>query len=592
VIVGGAVGLVSWRRPPSGAVDLVSTDRNRFSPLFRSVSAAKLITLHPLLRTAAACLLVASARAESVWLQDVEFAVTHDAGFGNAVFVAGSATQLGAWDPTRAVRLNRTTNNIWRGKVALPRGVATTWRPFVRGESTSAFTNSAAITWLLSDATNTPPAPPPAPHNGKTIYYVTGWTNPHILWRVLGTTNWTNTPLASVSPGVFVLDGVGTPGRPLEFVPNNAGLLWDNHGGVSGANYLALPDAVWLRDGQIYDDQPPASFTAPRSVTNNIISSYTGITNRRVRVLLPRNYDLNTNKVYPVVYFHDGQNVFDPGGAFGSWSADAIITRDTAAGLLREMIVVAVDNSDARMSEYRPPGDLYGGADGIGDRYCDFLVNNVKPWVDTNFRVSPRREDHAIIGSSLGGLITHYIGMTSDVFGLLGICSPSYWIAPNFRNTVASAPNPDRRIWLDWGSSEGASMWDYGRPAATTLDGKGMVRGCDLQVMVGAGDEHNEAAWQRRLPELLRFLLPVTDGPNRLLLAHHGAPSTQIVWQSGTAIVQVPALRGFGYGLQTKTDLSAPGWTSSGETPAIDPWGVLQFSNSASGRSFYRIQIR
>ena len=561
--------------------------------MFRPVFAFTLSSLRFLPRIATVCLLVASARAESVWLQDVEFAVTNDAGFGNAVFVSGSAPQLGAWDPTRAVRLNWSEGNIWRGKFALPRGIATTWRPFVRGESANVFTNSAAITWLLSDATNTPPAPPPAPHAGKTIYYVTGWTNPHIQWRASGTTNWTNTPLAPVSPGVFLLDGVGTPGRPLEFAPNNGSGSYDNPGGVSGANYLALPDAVWLRDGQIYDHQPPASFTAPRFVTNtNITSSYTGITNRRVRVLLPRNYDANTNKVYPVLYFHDGQNVFDPGGTFGSWSADTIITRDTAAGLLREMIVVAIDNSNARMDEYRPPGDLYGGADGIGDRYRDFLINNVKPWVDDNFRVSPRREDHALVGSSLGGLITHYIGMTSEVFGLVGVCSPSYWIAPNFRATIAAGSKPDRRIWLDWGSAEGASMWDYGWPMAATLDSKGMVRGRDLQVMVGAGDEHKEAAWKRRLPELLRFLLPVTDGPNRLLLAHHGAPRAQIAWQLGGATVQVPALRGFGYSLQTKTDLGAPAWTSPGETPATDPWGALQFSNSASGRSFYRVQIR
>ena len=534
----------------------------------------------------------ASARAESVWLQDVDFAVTHDAGLGNAVFVAGSAPQLGAWDTTRAVRLNWSDGNVWRGKVALPRGIATTWRPFVRAESASAFTNSAAITWFSQDATNTPPAPPPAPHTGKTIYYVTGWTSPHILWNQPGTTNWINTRLTPVSPGVFLLDGAGTPGRPLEFVPNNGSGSYDNPGSVSGVNYLTSADAVWLRDGQIHDYVPPSSPTAPRFVTNTITSSYTGIPSRRVRVLLPRNYDRNTNKVYPVIYFHDGQNVIDPGGAFGSWSVDAIVTRDTAAGLLREMIVVAVDNSDARMNEYRPPGDLYGGADGLGDRYRDFLVNNVKPWIDANFRVSPRREDHALVGSSLGGLITHYIGMTSDVFGLLGVCSPSYWIAPNFRDAIAVAPKPERRIWLDWGSSEGSSMWNYGWPAAATLDGKGMVHGRDLQVMVGAGDAHNEAAWKRRLPELLRFLLPVTDGPNRLLLTHHGTPRAQIAWQAGEATVQVTALRGFGYSLQTKTDLNAPAWAPSGETPATDPWGVLQFSNSASGRSFYRIQIR
>jgi hypothetical protein len=258
------------------------------------------------------------------------------------------------------------------------------------------------------------------------------------------------------------------------------------------------------------------------------------------------------------------------------------------------MIVVAVDNTGARMNEYRPPGDNYQGADGLGDRYRDFLVNNVKPWVDVSFRTSPRREDHALVGSSLGGLITHYIGTTSDVFGLLGLCSPSYWIAPNFRVAVAAAPKPDRRIWLDWGSSEGASMWDYGWPAAETLDAKGMARGRDLQVMVGAGDGHNEAAWKRRLPDLLRFLLPVTDGPNPLLLAEKGRPSAGLTWQSDQVSVQVPALRGFRYELRGKTNLTDPAWTQLSDQRPADPWGTMTFipvvpTNAPS--QFFRVQI-
>ena len=576
----------------SGAVDLVSTDRNRLCPLSPAATTATFSPMRSLPRLAAACLLVASAGAESVWLEDTDFAVTHDAGFGNAVFVAGSAPQLGAWDTTRAVRLNWSTNNIWRGRVALPRGVATTWRPFVRGESAAVFTNSAAITWLLSDQIITPSVPPPAPHRGKTIYYDTGWTNPHILWNPPGTTNWINTALRPVRTGLFVLENAGAPGRPLEFVPNNGAGSYDNPGGVPNANYFARADAVWLREGQLYDYEPPATVSAPRVITNTITSSYTGIPERRVRVLLPRGYDQNTAKRYPVLYCHDGQNVFDPGGAFGSWSVDAIVTRDTAAGLLREMIVVAVDNSGARDHEYRPPGDNFQGASGLGDRYRDFLVSNVKPWVDANFRVSPRREDRALVGSSLGGLITHYIGMTSDVFGLLGICSPSYWIAPNFRNTIAAAPKPDRRLWLDWGSSEGASMWDYGWPVAEMLDAKGMVRGRDLQVMVGVGDAHNEAAWKRRLPDLLRFLLPVTDGPNDLLLAHHGAPSTRLVWQSGTATVQAPAWRGFRYELRGKTNLRDPDWTPLTDLTTADPWSTLDLPDTAADPAkFYRVWI-
>lgn len=540
----------------------------------------------------ATALLCAPVRADSVWLEETEFAVTNNAGFGNAVFVAGSAPQLGGWDTTRAVRLNWSSNNVWRGRIALPRGVATTWRPFVRGETAAVFTN--AVAWFAQDQTLTPPPPPPAPHGGKTIYYETGWGNPQILWNQPGTTNWIITPLTPVRPGVVKAAGLGLAGRPLVFVPNNAGTQWDNPGNVSGVNYTSTADVIWLRAGQIFDYEPPATVSAPRVVTAEITSSYAGITNRRVRVLLPRGYDENTTKRYPVIYFHDGQNVFDPGGAFGTWSADAIVTRDTAAGLLREMLVVAVDNTSARMNEYRPPGDNYQGANGLGDRYRDFLINNVKPWLDTNFRVSPRREDHALVGSSLGGLITHYIGMTSDVFGLLGICSPSYWIAPNYRNTHAAAPKPDRRIWLDWGSAEGAGMWDYAWPAAETLDAKGMVRGRDLQVMVGAGDEHNEAAWKRRLPELLRFLLPVTDGPNSLLLAENGASSAAIAMESGTVSVQIPAFRGWRYELRGKTNLTDPAWSPLADQRPADPWGTIAFQPAVSTNApqqFFRVYI-
>jgi hypothetical protein len=89
-------------------------------------------------------------------LADTDFAVTHDAGFGNAVFVAGSAPQLGAWDTTRALRLSWSPGHVWRGRVALPRGAATTWRPFVRGESPAASTDPGAVTWLEQDRTITP----------------------------------------------------------------------------------------------------------------------------------------------------------------------------------------------------------------------------------------------------------------------------------------------------------------------------------------------------------------------------------------------------------------------------------------------------
>jgi len=90
------------------------------------------------------------------WLADTDFTVTHDAGFGNAVFVAGSAPQLGAWDTTRALRLHWSPGHIWRGRAALPRDVATIWRPFVRSESPDDSADPGAVTWLEQDRTITP----------------------------------------------------------------------------------------------------------------------------------------------------------------------------------------------------------------------------------------------------------------------------------------------------------------------------------------------------------------------------------------------------------------------------------------------------
>ena len=543
-------------------------------------------------------MLLAAASAESVWLEDVGFEVTRDAGFGNSVFIAGSAAALGGWDVTKAVKLRWSGSNVWRGTVALPRGVTTHYRPFVRAESPSAFADAGSVLWLGSDAVASVTDSPAAPYRGKTIYYLSAWQTPHILWRNLGG-EWTNSALLPAGGGrfpgenLYALKGIGTPGRPLEFVPNDGGSQWDNPGGVANTNYTALPDAVFLQDGQVYDFRPPARPSAPRIVEEVVLSTREGIVPRRVRVMLPRGYDENPGKRYPVLYLHDGQNVFDPGGSFGSWSADATVTREIASGRIREILVVAVDNSSARMMEYRPPGDLYQGADGIGDRYRDFLIHNVKPWVDARFRTLPGASNHALIGSSLGGLITHYIGMTSDVFGLLGVMSPSYWIAPNFRAVLAAAGKPERRIWLDWGSSEGAGMWDYAWPGAEMLDAKGMVRGRDLQVLVGAGDSHNEAAWKRRLPEALRFLFPITDGANALLLDTEGPPDVAAQWNSSTFVARFFAIRGFRYTLERSPTLQNPDWSVRRTLAPAEPWRVVELEDipPTTLQQFYRVRM-
>jgi hypothetical protein len=137
-------------------------------------------------------------------------------------------------------------------------------------------------------------------------------------------------------------------------------------------------------------------------------------------------------------------------------------------------------------------------------------------------------------------------------------------------------------------------MWDYGWSVAETLDAKGVVRGRDLQVMVGAGDGHNEAAWKRRLPDLLRFLLPVTDGPNLLLLAESGAPKTELDFLGGVITVQIPSLRGWRYELRGKANLNDPTWDLIAWQSRADPWGTLTFQPALPPDAvlqFFRIHV-
>ena len=136
---------------------------------------------------------------------------------------------------------------------------------------------------------------------------------------------------------------------------------------------------------------------------------------RRVRVLLPKNYEQDTERFYPVVYFHDGQNVLYSKEAFSGYSWKVIPTIKRNPDIDR-MIVVAIDNDgENRMNEYSAwkfqggiPGISFGGK---GIEYAEFVMEVVKPFIDQEYRTKPQREYTAMIGSSLGGNITQFMGL-------------------------------------------------------------------------------------------------------------------------------------------------------------------------------------
>lgn len=227
---------------------------------------------------------------------------------------------------------------------------------------------------------------------------------------------------------------------------------------------------------------------------------------------------LHHGRRYPVVYFHDGQNVFDDVTSYsGEWHADEALELLADEGI--EAIAVAVPNAgEGRMDEYNPwpsrerwRGRRVGGK---GDAYLDWLVNAVKPLVDASFPTIPDRMATGIFGSSMGGLISLYgLGRHGDTFGLAGVMSPSIgWSDYRVLRLIAEHGLPPSRIHLDMGGREWRGMTADARRLRDALVARGFVEGHDLNYVEDRHAAHREDAWARRLPDALRFLLAPRAG--------------------------------------------------------------------------------
>lgn len=239
---------------------------------------------------------------------------------------------------------------------------------------------------------------------------------------------------------------------------------------------------------------------------------------RDILVYLPPSYGTDARR-YPVLYMHDGQNLFDAATSYaGEWQVDE--TLQTLSGEGVEALVVGIPNiGERRMVEYNPFNDAHFGA-GQGERYVRFLFETVKPIIDADFATNPARESTGIMGSSMGGLISLYaLFRFPDVFGMSGVMSPSLHVSKSaILDFVASVSYPDGKIYLDVGTHEGGNSWHaalYGnrryvqqvRRLQTMLVHKGYHEGSTLLYVEDEGAIHHEREWARRLPNALRFLL-------------------------------------------------------------------------------------
>ncbi|MBP6663728.1 MAG: alpha/beta hydrolase [Chitinophagales bacterium] len=229
--------------------------------------------------------------------------------------------------------------------------------------------------------------------------------------------------------------------------------------------------------------------------------------NRRVWIYLPIDY-LNSTKNYPVIYMHDAQNLFDVATSFsGEWQVDEALNTKMGQGNYGA-IVVGIDNGGAdRINEYSPwVNAQYGG--GQGDEYINFIIETLKPYIDTHFRTLPCREHTGIAGSSMGGLISLYASVArQDVFGRAGIFSPSIWFANTqvFDLVDQTGKQFDMKYYLVGGASEGSSMATYINQLYTNLLIEGFTT-TEVTKLLPADGQHAEWFWAREFPAAYDWL--------------------------------------------------------------------------------------
>lgn len=505
----------------------------------------------------------------------LNFEVTVEAGYGREVFVVGSHPDVGNWNPLLGRKLFWTDGNRWTGQVAITENTALEYKYIIRTNYNTDFPKPENVVWMPGPnfATNTA-ALPGCPYVGKTLYYYSSWTSAVLIYQCDPDTNWHARAMVRMGEGrsagesLYRLAGFGKVGERFTFVPSGwyEGVQYWDHTPIPGVDdYTTWLDVAFLQDGHIYNYWPPSGIPASRIETTYITSSWAPmVSSRTVRIYLPRHYDANTAKRYPVLYLHDGQNDFRPGGLYGCWSAEDAADHMISLGMMREAIVVAVDNTDSRLREYIPPGDNAGFGSGFADQYVNFLVHNVRPYVDTHYRTLQDRNNTGVAGSSLGGLASMYAGLATNVFGPLGCFSSSFWAGPNFVQQYLRDGHPAGvRIYLDCGTEESHdSLWRPMWEVCNDLLMDGYAVNDDLCVRAGIGHSHNEAAWAARAPEAFAWLLSTRDEPNYLATLEAPPDLTMVSSNATQMTVQFTALKGVPYQLQGTVSLASPAWST------------------------------
>jgi enterochelin esterase-like enzyme len=237
---------------------------------------------------------------------------------------------------------------------------------------------------------------------------------------------------------------------------------------------------------------------------------------RDVIVYLPPGYDEALERTYPVLYLHDGQNLFDGRTSFvkgRTWMVREHADEAIEEGDVEPLVIVGIYNTgDRRLAEYTHEYNWQMGG-GEANKYGDLLTRELMPWIASQYRVRHHRESTGLGGSSLGGLVTLYLGLRlPQVFGKLAILSPSVWwnhkSILGYLNEHAPQMWERPRLWLDVGDREGQKTLRDVEHLARRLKANGWRPGETMHFEKVHGGSHDEASWAERVRPMLKFLYP------------------------------------------------------------------------------------
>ncbi len=224
---------------------------------------------------------------------------------------------------------------------------------------------------------------------------------------------------------------------------------------------------------------------------------------RDIIVWLPPSHEKEPKKHFPVLYMHDGQNIFDPTTSFTGhdWRVDEVADSLIKLKKIHEIIIVGIYNSPDRLPEY---SDSH-----LGNAYLNFVISVVKPLIDSTYRTKPEKEHTGIIGSSLGGLSSLiFVWKRPDIFGMAGCMSSAFWYEGE--KTLKeirdyTGPKKNIKVYLDCGTREKELVSGYKR-MVEILRSKGYKKGKDLEYTLGSKGTHSEYYWAKRVWRPLVFM--------------------------------------------------------------------------------------